>query len=350
MNSIFLHSFPGRQFRFQNRNFLYFGGTSYLGMQTLPEFQSIFTNHVRTFGTNYGASRNSNIRLEIYERSENFLSLWVGSESSVSLSSGYLAGQLLAKYFNNEEYQLFYTSNTHSSLFLNDHFIFDDYSSLKKGLESHLESNSAKTPVIFLDTIDFSEEGFPLFEGLKSLPLESCIVVADDSHGIGLVGSNGSGSYQTIKLLGPKELLVCCSLGKSMGLQAGAIFGTLARISALKKNPLFSGASPASAAYMATLIEASPLYALQRSRLLNHIKQFLQALQGSDKFRFLEKYPVFAYRDTELTDFLFQEGICVTDFNYPSDKDPWQSRIVLSAVHHENDIQHLADLVNIFHS
>ena len=135
-----------------------------------------------------------------------------------------------------------------------------------------------------------------------------------------------------------------------MGLQAGAIFGNSERISELKSTSLFAGASPASAAYMATLIDAGPLYSSQRSRLLDLTDQFREKLLEPDRFSYLDKYPVFVYQDNELTHFLFEHGICVTDFQYPTDKDSWQSRIVLSAAHRKEDIQQLADTINIFTS
>ena len=117
MNPIGLNTFPGREIQFNNRTYLYFGGTAYLGMQTLPEFQSLFIEYVKRYGTNYGASRISNVQIDIYEKAESFLNQQVGSESSIILSSGYLAGQLLATYMEQQDYELYFKSNTHSSLY-----------------------------------------------------------------------------------------------------------------------------------------------------------------------------------------------------------------------------------------
>ncbi|MGI9546362.1 MAG: aminotransferase class I/II-fold pyridoxal phosphate-dependent enzyme [Flavobacteriaceae bacterium] len=350
MNSIRISTFPGREIQLNNNTYLYFGGTAYLGMQSLPEFKSLFIEHVKSYGTNYGASRISNVQIEMYEKAERFLNNWVDCASSITLSSGYLAGQLLATYMEQQNYELYFKANTHSALYARTQEVFEDYNSLKLLMENKIKNGITNTPVLFLDTIDFSQDSFPGFEGLKLLPLDSCILVADDSHGIGVVGPNGSGSYQALRQLEPKELLVCCSLGKSMGLQAGAIFGTAERITELRSTSLFAGASPASAAYLAALIDADTLYASQRSRLLDLTDQFREMLLVTDRFSYLDEYPVFVYQDKKLTQFLFEHGVCVTDFQYPTDKDSWQSRIVLSASHLKKDIQKLAELINLFYS
>ncbi len=349
MKSIRLNSFPGRKIDYNNREYLYFGGTAYLGMQTDPEFLSIYIRHVSELGTNYGASRLSNIQLEVYDQAEKLLGEWVGSASTISLSSGYLAGQLLAQHFHDREFKLFYAPNTHSSLFLDDHHTYENYDALKTALNEHLEKNDSRTPVICLDTIDFKGEGYPHFRGLESLPLKSCIVIADDSHGIGLVGKTGNGSFETLKKLNPQELILCCSLGKAMGLQAGAVFGPKDRLSDLRNSALFAGSSPASPAIMATLVEALPLYSLRRQRLLEHIDLFIDSLDQTEKFNWMDQYPVFVYDNQGLTEFLFEKGICVTNFNYPAESESWQSRIVLSAVHLEEDIQKLTSHINSFY-
>ncbi len=349
MNTIRLDKYPGRHIRYGNKQFLYFGGTSYLAVQSLPEFQSILTRYTKSYGTNYGSSRLSNVQLKIYEEAEAVLKQWVGSESGFTMSSGYLAGQLLASYFAGKKYRLFYAPNVHSSLQYGDCEVNENYNALKTALDNYLNENRENTPVILFDTIDLTIDTFPIFQGIKSLPLESCILIADDSHGIGLVGTEGNGCFQELSELKPKELLVCCSLGKSLGLQAGAIFGSKPRVEMLMSTAFFSGASPASAASMATLIEAMPLYSSQRKKLIRNIDQFSSLLKRNDIFKWLAHYPVFEYSDEDLSQYLFEHRICVTNFNYPAERDSWQSRIVISAIHHQNDIEKLADLVNKFY-
>ncbi|MEN8788198.1 MAG: aminotransferase class I/II-fold pyridoxal phosphate-dependent enzyme [Flavobacteriaceae bacterium] len=349
MKPIYISGFPGREIQIDHQHFLYFGGTSYLGIQTLPEFQELLIDEIRHYGSNYGASRNSNIRLNIYDKSEMHLSKWVGSESCIVLSSGFLAGQLLARYFNRVDYKLFYTTPAHASLFSYEHVAFRDYHQLKKELQQHLDSEDRRTPVVFLDTIDFSNNTFPEFNALTNLPLESCILIADDSHGIGILGPYGSGAYSRLSELLPKELLVCSSLAKSMGVQAGAVFGTSARLEALRETSLYAGASPPAPAYMGAMLKAAPLYASQRSILIKLIEEFHQLLEYPAKFRSLHRYPVYESDDHELTTYLRQEGIYITDFDYTADIDSSQCRLVITAGHKSEDISFIAEKINRYY-
>ena len=127
-------------------------------------------------------------------------------------------------------------------------------------LKDHLSSNKEAIPVILLDTIDFSGYNYPQFQGLTSLPLNKCILVADDSHGIGQIGPGNSGVFQILSNFKPKELLICCSLGKALGIDAGAIFGSRHRLKEVIKTDFYAGASPPSPASMATLIKAEEIY------------------------------------------------------------------------------------------
>ena len=349
MNTFRLDKFPGRQFSFADREYFYFGGTAYLGMQTQQEFQGLLIDNIRKFGSNYGASRLSNVGMDIYEHAEQKLSKWVGSEDALILSSGYLAGQLLANQLSSLGHKLFYGPNTHSSLLIGGHNSYKDFNSLNSALSEHLESASNSVPVLLIDTIDLPDSKFPDFKALRDLPLSQCILVADDSHGLGLVGSEGRGSFKALKSLNPKEFYLCSSLGKALAIPAGAIFGKRQFITELRNTKMFAGASPPPAAYAAALIEAFPIYRKQLKRLLDLIHYFLVKLKKPEAFDYMENYPVFLYKNPELGEFLLENDICTTFFNYPAEEESWQSRIVISAAHTKEDIELLADVINKFY-
>ena len=343
--SIKINTFPGRRILAGNKSYLYFGGTAYLGAQSNPEFQSILMRNIQRYGTNYGASRLSNVQLDIYEQTEKELSDWVGSQACITLSSGYLAGQLLAGYFNCSKYRNFYLTNTHSSLYSGADQGQKDYNTIRLELEELINSSNDKIPVIFMDSIDPEASTYPDYSELKKLPMDSCILVADDSHGIGLLGSDGQGAFNVLSELGARELIVCASLGKSLGLQAGAIFGKDPRINSLKETAMFAGASPTAASNLVSLLEAMPLYARQRARLNDNISRFLNGLQRTDLFNYIDSYPVFLSKDQGIGEYLLRNGICITHFHYPAD-NTFQSRIVINALHTAQDIDKIVSLIN----
>ncbi|SIR24103.1 pyridoxal phosphate-dependent aminotransferase family protein [Maribacter ulvicola] len=339
-----INEFPDRTIVIKGKEYLYFGGTSYLGLQTDADFQSLFIKNIKKYGTAYSASRKSNIKISIFDEVDAHLAKLTGSESCITMSSGYLAGQLVCDYFSNTDYQLFYAPNTHSALYRNQQQVFQNWSELKNALET----NTDKIPVLFLDSIDFHGDNYPQYNFLKNLPLKDIILVVDDSHGIGITGKNGGGSFGILQSLAPKELLVSCSLGKGFGIQAGAIFGNTGRLHLLKQTSFFGGASPATPASLATLKDAQELINSKRNQLHKNTEFFLSKLSNTSLFVYVEGHPTFNFQNESLANFLQKNDVLVTNFRYPTENDALMSRIVLSASHTNQDILSLCNILNSY--
>lgn len=340
-----IDTFPGRSISVNGKSYLYFGGTSYLGLQTDATFQELFIKNLKKYGTNYGASRKANVQISIFDKAENYLANLTGSQSCATMSSGYLAGQLVAQTLNTSAYEFFYAPESHSAAHISSKKPYDSFSDLNTAVKSHLKT-SKSTPIIFIDSMDVLGNGFPDFEGLRGFPLKEVILVVDDSHGIGIVGENGCGTYKSAKSLNPKELLVCCSLGKGFGIQAGGIFASKNRIEQFKNTNFFGGASPASPAALATLLEGKTIFDEKRTLLEQNIRLFVSSLKNTEVLNYLENYPAFYFSNPEIASFLEENNILITSFNYPNEDSPLMSRIVLSAAHMKEDIRLLAQLLN----
>lgn len=338
-------SFPGRELTSNGTSHLYFGGTSYLGLQTDAQFQAVLINGIKKYGSNYGASRKSNVQLSIFKEVEQYLASLVNSQDCITLSSGFLAGQLVAQTMNTKHYALFYAPDTHAAMHVPSKKYMPSIEDLNSAVRDHLE-NFQSTPVVFLDTMDTEGQNYPDYKGLKQLPLDQIIIVADDSHGIGIVGTKGSGAYESLKALQPKELIVCCSLGKGFGIQAGAIFGETQRISEFVNTDLYGGASPATPAALSVLVSAEEIFENKRALLQQHIQLFLSRVKNTSQFTFVSNHPAFGFSNTKLAAHLEAHDFIITNFNYPTTKDALMSRIILSAHHTTNDIEHLSKVIN----
>lgn len=337
-----IDTFPGRTITHNGKSYLYFGGTAYLGLQTDPEFQALFISNIKKYGTGYSASRKSNVQLSIFQEAETYLANLVGSAACITLSSGYLAGQLICDYFNSSDHQLFYAPNTHSALVRGTQTVFDNWENLFK----KITEMKPKDPVLLLDSVDFQGSNYPNYEWLQKLPLDHIILVVDDSHGIGITGKEGQGSFDYLKSLRPKELLVSCSMGKGFGVQAGAIFGNRERLEALKDTRFFGGASPASPASLATILRSHDLYTEKRDLLLQNTELFLNLLSDSSPFVHLKGHPTFSFQNKALADKLEERRILVTNFRYPTEHDELMSRIVINTSHTKGDILKLCTVLN----
>lgn len=338
----------GRKITTEKGDFLYFGGTSYLGLQYDPEFQETLIKNIKRYGTNFGASRKANIRLSIFQEFESYVAKKTGSEDSICASSGFLAGQMLLHYFSNKNYKLFCAPNTHPALIGKESIIFNNYSDLEQQINT--ESTSNKELVLFLDSVDFDGNNFPNFEWLEKLNLKNTILVIDDSHGFGLTGKDGFGMHSYLEKLSPKELIICGSLGKALATPCGIISGKKERIEDLRNLGFYGGGSPPSPAALQTLLDSETRVKERIQRLRKHIQIFNSEVSSQFQAVRLPEHPVYTYQNEKLTDHLFTQNIITTNFHYPLPESPLLSKIVLSAGHTSEDIQKLIQGINEFYS
>ncbi|MCR9228728.1 MAG: pyridoxal phosphate-dependent aminotransferase family protein [Flavobacteriaceae bacterium] len=339
-----IQSIPDRQILVNGKSHLYFGGTSYLGLQNYAPFKELYLKNVSKYGMQYGASRKSNVKLGVYEEAENDLANWVGSERCLTMSSGYLASQLVVHSLLEKGHPVFAAPNAHTALLVNGVTSTLSFNKLYQLISKTIERD--QLPVVLLDTIDFSGNQFPNFDGLRKLPLGKVILVGDDSHGIGIAGNNGNGCYGMLNALQPAKLLVCCSLGKALGVQAGAVFGSKEAVDILENTPFYGGASPASPAFMATLLGAKQIYSERLQILEENHRYFMSLLKNPSFFSHMEGHPTFEFQDIGMATALNKDGFVFTNFNYPDENGPLVSRIVLSAYHKKEDIVNLTHSIN----
>lgn len=334
---------PGPEFKSQGTTWWYFGGTSYLGLQTLPAFRDLVADSTRYMGTHWGASREGPLEPAIYEEAEKQMAHWTGCEAACSVSSGFLAGRLLADAFSGEAYQCVYHPACHAALMPAGAARSRNLDHMVRQLEE-ARNNSGVQPVLFTDTIDFTSGPEQICGQLAGIDLSGVILVADDSHGFGILGADGAGAYTDFAKLEADELIVCGSLGKALGITAGIILGRVGRIQGLRQLPAFAGASPAPPAGLAALSAAldSGLIREQRAKLQENIREFhnlvaqLPLVSGRDNF------PVYLFSESILADHLASRRILVSHFRYSAESSGTAGRIVLTAAHSSAQISRLA--------
>mgnify|MGYP001817891796 CR=1 FL=1 len=134
----------------------------------------------------------------------------------------------------------------------------------------------------------------PILQRLEALA-GKCILVADDSHGLGVCGSRGRGSWEALQKFNFKKLLLCSSLGKALGITAGMVAGPARILDELRKTPFFEGASPAPPAGVATLGVAlsEGWYEKQYKRLVQNTTYFYKLTNPLQLLKSQPPYPVF---------------------------------------------------------
>lgn len=345
----------GRTVRTERGAMLYFSGTCYLALPAHEGFRRLLIEGMERHGNNFGGSRTANLRLSVYEDAERFWQRYTGAEKAILLSSGFMAGQLIAYWLREHvrrhpETAVSYAPRTHQALW--------------SGLETHREGTFGdwlrqivlriqKEPqrpyILVCNAVDSVKAELHDFSPLAALPSQARVtLIADDSHGIGITGEAGKGVFPTLRRFSQVQTVVIASLAKACGLAAGLILTDDRFGKQLTHNPFFAGASPCAPACAYAMMHAVPLWQSQREKLIANTVLAAQKLADSGIFQFTAGYPVFYTEVLGLYEFLLDNGILISAFPYPEINGPIITRVVINAAHTEEDIERLAYAVKTF--
>lgn len=333
-----INEFPDRIIRVKGVEYLYFGGTNYLGMTTNVDFQNILFQSIKKWGTAHGSSRNSNVKLSIYDIAENLLAKNMGSAEALTVSSGMLAGKLVVEHLSKTTDLLFHFPDTHPAL--------RNASSLpiiEKGkLNPRLFDKSIATITVVTDAIpSLCVEPIDL-NILFEIPKEKEInLVIDESHSLGIYGNEWQKALEKENI----KIIRMGSLAKALGLSGGVIAGDSAFISEIRNLDSFIGASGMNPAFLETYVNAQELYQSQKLKLQQNLYYIDQNFINREGFTFHADYPLIYFESEAVSKKLLENKIITTSFEYPTSSGKL-NRIVITSNHTTLDLEHLMAQLN----
>jgi 7-keto-8-aminopelargonate synthetase-like enzyme len=340
---------PGRTVRLDGTEYLYFSGTSYLGMARNEAFMDLLRAGMDRYGANYASSRGGNLQLTVYGEAEDYLARFTGAPAALTVSSGMLAGQLVSRALP-ENTLLLYGPRTHPALWRH---LGDNYQApwqpWADALPERVAQATEREVVILTNALD-PLQGEPYnFGWVGRLPADRNVtLVVDDSHGLGVTGENGGGIFRRLSAFPHVRLVVIASLGKALGLPGGVILADATLLEEIRRMAYFGGASPVPPAYLHAFLWAGSLYDTARHRLSANIRHFTRLAAPTGLFRYQPDYPVFYTPANELCEFLREKRILISSFPYPTPSSPHLTRIILSSLHTEDDIVYLGECIATF--
>jgi 8-amino-7-oxononanoate synthase len=365
---------PGRTITLNNEEHLFFSGTSYLGMGHEPLFREALMEGMARYGTIFSASRNNNLKLKVYEEAEDFLSQWTGAEAALTVTSGLLAGQIAVQSIDNQRF--IYAPSVHPAIWKETppQYFFKNYQDFDQRIISVIKEEKENPVVVCTNTIDPLRCEVYDFSWIAQLPQNQDItLVFDDSHGIGITGSEGAGFLsrpeikpllEKIKLMPRVKIIVIASLAKALGIPGGVILSDANTIEAIRKNPLFVGASPIVPAYLYAFLKTQNVYQQAREQVFFNINLYKKLIKKNlQNFENLptgqagteglliktyDNYPVFYVLNNHLYNYFLNHKVLISSFSYPNPSDSPITRIIISALHKTADIEIVASLTNDF--
>lgn len=362
---------PSRLATFEGQEYLFFSGTSYLGIGHQADFKTALLEGMNRYGTVFSASRNNNLQLKIYDEAEFFLADWTRAEAALTVTSGLLAGQLAVNLLKNRGITynrktiFIYAPSAHPAVWeAPPQYLFQNQADFEANILATIHKEKDNSLVVVANAIDMLRCQHFDFSWITQIPDNQDItLLIDDSHGIGITGENGAGIFQKIRALAQPniQVIVIASLAKALGIPGGVILSDAKTMVQIRQNPLFVGASPIVPAYLFAFLAAQPMYYEVRKKLISNIELFKNLInKPSDSSSPVNKpkdssliihhtsfnYPVFFTPVNALFDYLFAKKIFISHFAYPKPNDPPITRVVLSALHTKADIEYLAENIN----
>jgi 8-amino-7-oxononanoate synthase len=356
-NEFIISQLPSNKILLESKEYDFYSGTAYLGMNQDADFKRLLIEGMNRYGMSFGSSRNGNLQLDIYDQAEEKMARWVGAEKALTVSSGMLAGQVVAQYLKTQNATFFYAPSSHLANFHEPNVSLPNVSFevwASNICQEVLEKNAPHSVIVCnsCDAIKLSPYHFEWTSQLSTggVPQNQQItLIIDDSHGLGITGENGSGIFKQIIVNENVRLVVVSSLHKAMGIAGGVVFADKDFIDKLRHTAFFASCSPIAPAYLYAYMHADEIYERNQQKLKTNIQHFSSQLSDSQLlFNSIENYPVYYSLRDELYDFLFQEGIFIYSFAYPIKTGKPNTRIVLSSWHTATQIDYLVAKVKEF--
>lgn len=338
----------GRTVRIGKKEYLFFSGTSYLGIDQVPHYESVLMDCIRRVGFNHGLSRVNNARLKVFEEFENFFAKGAKAEAAAVMSSGYLAGISAWNYLYPKSDQCWIAPDTHPAILpadLKPDFQLSFIQWKKQCLEL-ADRLSSQQILILGNAVDPLKAEIHDYTWLKEIAKKHEVsLLIDDSHAFGVLGNGVFGTYS--ELVSPHfNVIVSGSLGKGLAMPAGIILGKKEVIDAIKSQPIFTGASPGSPANLQAFLETQDIYKGQSQKIRDYSGIFNRETIDLSTIHGTSKFPVFVYQNPDWAGELEKMGFLTSSFSYPSPSSPKINRIVISAFHTLRDLMALNEAVH----
>jgi glycine C-acetyltransferase len=339
---------------------LNFCANNYLGLADNKQVVKAATAALNEWGYGLASVRFICGTQSIHKRLENRLSEFLGTEDTILYSSCFDANGGLFETLLDAEDAVISDELNHASIIdgirlskaSRYRYKHGDMSDLEAKLK---EASGARTRLIATDGV-FSMDGY-----LAKLPAicdlaerYDALVMVDDSHAVGFMGTSGRGTHEHLGVMGRIDIITG-TLGKALGgASGGYTSGRKEMIELLRQRSrpyLFSNSlAPPIAAASLTVLDLIGNLSELRERLFSNTKLFRERMVAYG-FQILPgEHPIIpvmlgeAAVATRMADSLLNKGVYVIGFSYPVvPEGKARIRVQISAAHTRDEIEFAAE-------
>ncbi|RUM93565.1 MAG: 8-amino-7-oxononanoate synthase [Thiothrix sp.] len=344
------------------REVISFCSNDYLGLANHPSVIKAFQDTANLFGVGCGAAHLINGHTRIHHELEEALAEFTGHQRALLFSTGYMANFGLIQALVGlgdviHADKLNHASLTDGALLSRARLHRYSHGNTDQ-LRKRLDESSSGEKLIITDAV-FSMEGdlAPLPE-LASLAQEyDAWLMADDAHGLGVLGENGAGTLEHYGLTSTEVPIVMGTLGKALGTAGAFIAGSEDLIEHLIQSArtyIYTTAMPA--AFAAATLASLKLVAEEperRKRLHELVGYFREKARQFSLKLLPSDTPIQGIiigdnlKALTVSQRIFEQGFMVTAIRPPTvPAGTARLRITLSANHNETQIDALMVLLS----
>ena len=348
-------SAPTGTINLDGRDVVLLGSNNYLGLSTHPQVIAAAVEATQTFGTGASGSRLISGNSELYATLEANLAKTKNTEASLVFSSGYAANTSVIPILAGENDLILSDALNHASIIDGCRLSRATKKVYRHCDMEHLEtllseSTAFRRRLIVTDSV-FSMDGdiAPLPDIYEIATRYDAMLLVDDAHGFGVLGTDGSGTAAHFGLEG-EGIIQMGTLSKAIGAVGGYIAGRRALVELLinkARGFIFTTGLPP-----ATLAAANAALDVMRSspelqqRLFLHAKCLKAALTDlgytllPSETQILPVILGSPQLTTSIADALLAKGVFAPAIRPPAvPPDTSRLRLTVMATHTEAEIQ-----------
>ena len=224
--------------RIGTETLLSFCSNDYLGLANHPDVIAAFKHAADRYGVGAGASHLISGHSRAHHALEEELADFVGSERVLLFSTGYMANLGVISALADRHGCIYEDRLNHASLIDGARLARARVKRFRHADVAHLRTLLAEphagAPLITTDAV-FSMDGdlAPLPPLLALAERSGARLIADDAHGIGVLGANGRGAFEHYGLSPRLPAILVGTLGKALGTFGAFVAGDAALIETL---------------------------------------------------------------------------------------------------------------------
>ena len=337
---------------FNGKEFLYFGGTNYLGLAGRPELVEGAREAAREYGTSYSASRETSGTGVLHLELEKKLSQFKDTEDACVYASGYLGNQILLSALCEPGDSIVCDEWAHPSILeavprsveevlFYPHHDLEALSVLLRRIDQGIVAvNGVETG---------TGEIAPLDEMLNLLPREGFRIVVDDCHATGVLGENGRGTPEHFGTSSP-VVYQTETMSKALGSFGGFIAASRKVCDRIRETTTYVGSTPLPPAVLGASMAAVDIVMREpelREKLRHSSRYASRKLKDLGFEVSFAGTPILFIDDIDertsegLHKRLRERGILVPFVHYPTAASVGRLRLIVTAGHTDADIDRL---------